>query len=342
MTIVEHPRRTNVEHRYPAIHWAANVRVERADDCLLIGADRRSWAGQQGLSSDPWRAYQAFPTAWSGERLDHYLPHILFANAETDEQLIAFTERYGPVVVDSWRTGLFPNGDQDYSVIVAKQDLVELRNERALYCAALTLDMELKKKEPDFPSVVRYLREISAKAQAWPQQWTREQRLRRGIRPAWSFDSSDLDDLERCLFIVEQEPPTDSQARLGYELCPPDKAAAAQSALCKLLNAFRLDVYSWGGRLVEAPDPDQRFGIRPVLYLILRRLSLAGGFGICANERCRKIFEIDKAGRRFCPNEVCSRQQRQREYWAEGGKVMRQKNKQKKRQERKKRTSKER
>ena len=67
-----------------------------------------------------------------------------------------------------------------------------------------------------------------------------------------------------------------------------------------------------------------RFGIRPLLYGVLRREFLnPREFGICANTQCREFFEVERAGQRF-RDEECSRRQRQRDYWQLCGKRVRQ------------------
>jgi hypothetical protein len=92
---------------------------------------------------------------------------------------------------------------------------------------------------------------------------------------------------------------------------------------CQLLNAFTPVVYPWGNSPVEAPAWDIRGGIRPLLYYMLRKEYLgAGGIGICRNSDCRAIFELERSGQAFC-GEVCSRLQRQREYWSVRGQELR-------------------
>lgn len=68
-----------------------------------------------------------------------------------------------------------------------------------------------------------------------------------------------------------------------------------------------------------------RYGIRPLLYSLLRREFLyPRDVAICANSQCKEFFEIERAGQRFCSAD-CSLHQRQRDYWQDRGKKLREK-----------------
>jgi len=95
---------------------------------------------------------------------------------------------------------------------------------------------------------------------------------------------------------------------------------AGHSVICELINAFKPWVYRWGSRAIEGPHWDRRYGIKPLLFHILRREYVErDGIAVCANVQCRQLFEIERAGQRFC-GEQCSRRQRQRDYWKAHGK----------------------
>ncbi len=102
----------------------------------------------------------------------------------------------------------------------------------------------------------------------------------------------------------------------GWPFLP---TAEARKVICELLNSFRAMVFP--NRLeIQASI---RYGIRPLLYSILRRQFLAPrDFAACANTQCRDFFNLERAGQRFCSPE-CSRQQRQRTYWKKRGKKLR-------------------
>jgi len=104
---------------------------------------------------------------------------------------------------------------------------------------------------------------------------------------------------------------------------PRDKFAAdfvdGRIVICELLNSFSSIVF---------PNPLEmhssiKYGIRPLLYSILRRQFInPRGFAFCANTECRKLFNIERAGQKFCSSE-CSLHHRQRIYWQEQGKKLR-------------------
>ena len=93
----------------------------------------------------------------------------------------------------------------------------------------------------------------------------------------------------------------------------------ARIVLCEILNMFpsltfpsRLEMYSY-----------IQFGIRPLLYGILRReFFQPRDVARCANTQCREFFEVDRQGQQFCSSK-CSQQQRQRDYWQSDGKSAR-------------------
>src|SRR4030088_2788979 len=72
----------------------------------------------------------------------------------------------------------------------------------------------------------------------------------------------------------------------------PGPYKAAHSVLCGLINTFRTEVDQVGDTPVEAlPFGSLRFGVRPILYLILRHEYLwRGGAVVCSNDRCGRFF----------------------------------------------------
>jgi hypothetical protein len=91
--------------------------------------------------------------------------------------------------------------------------------------------------------------------------------------------------------------------------------------ICELVNAFRS---------VAFPNPHEmhgyiRFGIRPLLYNLLRRQFFnPRDLASCKNTVCRNFFSIERLGQEYC-SEICSRQQRQRDYWKKKGDRLRKK-----------------
>ena len=243
-------------------------------------------------------------------------PHIRFANADSDDDLIDFVRDFGPVVSKSWKLLPFvpPPGPwraDDPSVqnlMRVRQDLQELRSERRIYNAAFGLLVELDKKpiEFDVDCAKQRMAEIAREIRGWPRQWNRE-RKERGENPLWRVRG---DSIRRIAAL----------AKSGPDLVLPPQLDA-RIVLCELVNVFPSLAF---------PNPPEmhsyiRFGIRPLLYSILRReFFQTRDVGVCANTQCRAFFEVERAGQRFCDDE-CSRSQRQRDYWKNRGKRVRKK-----------------
>jgi hypothetical protein len=158
----------------------------------------------------------------------------------------------------------------------------------------------------DYFSAQERINTIAANIKAWPGQWERE-KSQRGSEPRWKLSNELL-----TLIEVPGDPRRDPLI--------PD-FVAGRRVICGLLNSFPSTVF---------PNPLEmhssiRFGIRPLLYSLLRRQFIyPRGFGFCANRECRKFFNIERAGQRFCSPE-CSRQHRKRIYWQQQGKKLREK-----------------
>lgn len=159
-----------------------------------------------------------------------------------------------------------------------------------------------------------------------PRQWERERRRRRSgqsslLEPPWFFDEENVRRIARFEFYATEEPSNEPLAVPSVFSANP--VMCGHGVICELVNAFRPIVYVWGDTPVEAPEYDLTGGIRPVLYYILRREYLhAAGVGVCRNTQCLEVFDIERASQEFC-SELCSRRQRQREYWQERGKKAR-------------------
>lgn len=329
MTFVE--RHTTVE--YPRFVWGKDIRVEAGSDELEVSAIVPVLQEDYNSAPDALRSYRQAVRRFEGpKRQGKNSSHIEFANADSDQKLIKFVQRFGPVVVSSLRTEereIPPEGSSDFrttrTISVARQNLAELRSEHLAYRSALHLISELRRgKQSEIATLRRCVVEIVENVQTWPQQWKRELQLRANHgytrEPRWLFREDNIEHLEIYSYNVTRERSDEPFEALGMTLTD-----ACQYVICELVNAFAPLVYPWGDTPVEAPDWDLVGGIRPILYYILRREYLqAGGIEICRNTECRDLFEIERLGQEFC-GDVCSRQQRQREYWQSRGKKMRKK-----------------
>ena len=238
-------------------------------------------------------------------------PHIRFANATSDDDLIDFVRSFGPVVSKSWKMLPFqpppgPSTSDPPFLMRAHQDLQELRIEQQIYKAALGLVAELTRDEPeyDIDAAKQRMAEIARGIRDWPRQWIREKKAR-GDNPLWRIRADSIRRIEAL-----------SRLRRN-SLLPPE--LDARIVICELVNVFPSLAF---------PNPAEmhayiQFGIRPILYSVLRREFLQPrDFSVCANTHCRAFFEVERAGQQYC-NDLCSRHQRQREYWQLRGKTAR-------------------
>jgi hypothetical protein len=288
---------------------------------VLGGFPLGTW---EGPSSDLLAEYRKAPKNWSKEDSGKDSPHIRFANANTDERLIAFVEQYGPVIA----CDLYEDKPGYGSRLGAMQDMEELRQEQILYSAAVTLVSLLSNtEEPDEGLILDCISQIVKCVKDWPRQWERERKLRGGnweLDPEWRFGRHNLEIAESYESAVRWKPQNGKRDVLRIFGVYGDPVDEGHNLMCELVNAFRLRAYRWGNKTVEGPNPDLRYGVRPLLYYLLRRVYLSkNSIAICANERCREVFEIEREGQRFC-DATCSQHQRQREYWATIGKEKRQ------------------
>lgn len=140
-------------------------------------------------------------------------------------------------------------------------------------------------------------------------------------KPRWVFGNENLRCIEATKSFAMREPKIDHP--LGVISTAPNPLRSGHSVVCALLNAFCPVLYLWGDKAIEGPNPDLAYGLRPVLYHLLRReYLLAGGIAVCGHRDCRKVFELERSGQHFC-SAKCSQYQRQREYWAKRGKKLR-------------------
>jgi|GEM_PF-2009023 len=326
---------------YPCFVWGKDVCVHKLGEELKISAAEICTQEERDSVPDALRLYrQAVSRFGSQKRQGKNSPHVQFANAEDDQKLIEFVRRFGPVVVSSLRREDRPDPSEYWadigltqSYVVARENLAELRAERLVYRAALELLSELQdQREPKIVVIRTLVSEIVDNVSRWPKQWERERAFRASgqgysLQLTWSFSQQNIEHLQIYRYYVNRESSGD---RFKDGLIAIDPIDAAHHVICELVNAFSPVVYTWGKKPVEAPDIDLTGGIRPILYYILRREYLrGGGIGICRNIECRHLFEIERSGQEFC-SDLCSRHQRQRDYWQHRGKKLRQRRRKRK------------
>lgn len=270
-----------------------------ADKLYVLG--QRSSAGIRsrpgGPSHDLLRAYRDFGSE---------VPHVQFANARTDEDLITFVQRHGPVN-GSWQAPgpLARRKDSPLEVI---EDLQRLRRERMVFASALqtlcglrdAADKDVANGLGDF---------VCACSQPGPAEGAR-------LEIDWIMDlllRAQGDGLKGGALKLE-----------GFlrQLRGVPLREYGWYLLSVMLRAFPPEVVPVEGGLIELPKQDNA-GILPSLFFMLRRDCLDGQeIKICCQRDCRKFFRESRAGQRFCSAE-CSQLQRQRDYWQRKGKKAR-------------------
>ena len=305
MTFVEHPSR--------GFQWAEPLHrgrfsVELISGELEIIGRFPTYSDRESLCDLIYRYEMAPKNAFTKKGLQS--PEVLFANADSDEKLISFVERFGPVVAQ--RMAFSYHISKFYAVpgfMVAHQDLQELRDEQSIYRAALTLALQFDQKDFDEAIARTQLEIIASKVKEWPTQWEREKVLRRGHEPPWRLVDQSLD---RIITLNWDRP-------IPFVSSP--ILVASRIVLSELLNAFRSTIF---------PNPLEMHssishGIRPLLYSLLRRqLLFPRDLLPCKNTSCRNFFRVGRAGGEYCSPEH-SLQQRQQNYWLKKEKKTRKK-----------------
>jgi hypothetical protein len=274
-------------------------------------------------------------------------PHVRFANAHNDDQLIAFVRDFGAFSPSG--AGEFEGPPEtDWAMMVcAIEELPTLRREQRTYAAALQLLTEVKvaKKESDVSAIKKSIETIADGIAFWPEQWEAESKWLKShvFSPiGWHFDRNHRDYIWRlrwrlCPPEVVPEPTSVRSADLDWRLQALNQSVikpiesphrAAHLVLCELLNAFATEVQCFGDSAIETiPPVAVLFGIRPAMYLILRHEYLGNtAIRVCHNNRCRCFFESGRSGQVFC-SPGCSQTSRQRKYWQTSGADLRHKRK---------------
>jgi hypothetical protein len=287
---------------YRSEAWSPNVSVEIWPNNQLFISGTRT---DDSLSEFPRNVFLLYLSSVKTEYAQgasvEPSPHTIFGNATSDEKLIEFVRRFGPLIASPWRSSAA--GSQNGWL----QDMSMLRSEQRTFAAALGLLAEIRRGDLAGISVIQqYISHIRDGVSSWPGQCEAETHLRSEAhhkRLFWTFD------YDRMNFIWDLH---------ASVLDSP--IAASNMVLCELINAFPTTVQYWGDRPIEfLPYNSLTFGVRPALYQILRHLYLGGtGALVCDNDRCHQFFDSKRSGQRFCSLD-CSQQARQRKYWDERG-----------------------
>jgi hypothetical protein len=199
--------------------WASNIEVEKSGQDLIVGGIASPQDEQS--SGDLFRSYRDWALDRTTKRSGLNAPHIRFANAKTDQQLITFVKRFGPI----W-AGLIAEEESDFAgedthcfvlFRAAKQSLEALHREQRTYAAALDLLAELDKgKKADPQSIQTHLAIIVEGCEHWTAEWQRERAWRRShgqLPPSWHFDRSEWENLVRLNVAVQPQPDITDQIK---------------------------------------------------------------------------------------------------------------------------------
>jgi hypothetical protein len=311
--------------QYLPLAWASEIKVRVTPDRLFVSGNVLLLDGQVQWFRDSFFRYGESVKAQIGQqRTGISSPHIQFANASTDEKLIAFVREFGPVVASSISevySGTTPT-------LKAEQSMDTLRRERQIYAALLTLLAELDEgtSKASIERIRSGISEIVQGVWYWADQFKREQRWRTAqdqLSPWWHFDQKAWEWIVNLSVSAKLNDPP---------FAGPDPVTSGHLVFCALINAFRTEVQFFGDQRLEAPVSNSLlFGVRPVLYHILKYEYLRrNAIRICGNVLCNQLFAVERAGQQFCSS-LCSRKQRQRDYFRERGSGLRKKRARKKR-----------
>jgi hypothetical protein len=125
-----------VEHRLTVPTWASRISVQRDGETLEVRGEDRSptlvQTRELPLGEDLLQQYNE-SKRWTKKGTTAKAPHIQFANATSDDALIAFVKRFGPIQTKDalWR---LPGG-----TVIAYQDMPGLRRDRSIFSGAAKL-----------------------------------------------------------------------------------------------------------------------------------------------------------------------------------------------------------
>jgi hypothetical protein len=304
-----------IEQGFVVARWAARIKVERDGDVLNVCGEGRRFHPVATAKLEPeedlFRVYRESIKSTAEKRTGKSAPHIQFANCRSDEELIQFVERFGPVLGSGIRT------HEDSGRIWVCQPLDSLRREWTIFAGAARLVSGLRSTAPISASTVAEgLAEI-AEGVGMAGIKT-EIRTSHGFQESpWYGQSIAVDLLP---YIAREQPWSDNLPVSEHIRQLRGHAARryAQIALCQLLNAFSPRLVPVRKEISEYP-PYENSGILPALYFMLRQDYMRGQeIKICGRGDCGAFFVVERSGQQFCGAE-CSRKQRQRDYWQKTG-----------------------
>jgi hypothetical protein len=328
--------------------WADEICVEQKQGTLIVKGKRHPVAPRKNIAIESDLLRQSIPAArWSqDDERRKKTPHVMFANATTDDKLIDFVRTWGPV--DGDVTSHFrPNKQPIQTEGVPKGKVKFTKNTPGLEVVTIENGRTKRMFFPDVRVTVRYPNteqsfELEVKQNV--AEVRAEQELFAGVaRLIAEIQRGDKDRrpekiIEHCTQTARAIPLL-IEERLFYEqaevLMRNNKhrsitralSQLAESFLCTVLNEFPARLFPTVDGPVELPPLDANTfgrGIKHAMYGLLRLEYLRSGrvgLGVCRN--CAEVFAMERRGAIFC-GEVCSHLYRSKDYYHLRGKAARQ------------------
>jgi len=249
--------------------WAQKVEVERQGDILLV----TGW----GRIPNPVDAHEVDAEHFSQldifKRFHRYVLRNLsekqtkgdagvyqFADASTDEKLIAFVREFGPV----WGTVLSRENEENGAVtITVAQSLERLRHEQRHFAAVVKILQQVNRNSQADAEIIR--------AQLCEVPWLTVYAY--SMTSDWQYPEGPSDKETPALFW-------------------------AHRALCAVLNGYPSQLVPFNGEVFELPKMSDE-GISDAIYWQLRRDYLAQrAIGSCLH--CGSHFPVYKRGTQGC------------------------------------------
>jgi hypothetical protein len=266
--------------------WAQKIEVEKRRESL--------WITGWGHITNPLDARSSEPRMDILQRLKRYALRYLgqkktdegsgiyqFADADSDDKLIAFCKEFGPVRA---KVSSKIHEEGGAYTVTAVQSMKQLREEQKKFAAAVTLVQQVN---------------LNSKAD------------RMAILSAMNIIVGDSTATGTAYFLSEVLPLQKTDVEKTNDLL-----LFARFVLCGVLDEFKPRLFPFGGEVIELPET-QSEGILNALYFQLRLDFMAQRtIGICVN--CGNHFSVFKYGTRVC-GPSCSRAKRNRKYWGDKG-----------------------
>jgi hypothetical protein len=330
--------------------WADHIQVEDAGEYLKLAGAISLGDRSRGLLTRYGKYLNPVPVPPPLSEDVTEMPHARFAKAADRDGLLRFVKEFGPVVANDLNepnTTIVvaddANTPQTTTIEVpvittwvgAVQRWDELRREQKLFRSLLLLIQAVKSGDAEeLRGTLSLFDDVLDGTSAWIEQHSREslQRERNERAPIdWNWSRNQQDILANYFSSVASalakgNPKLDGLSTL---LAHGNPLNNLNGAICEILNAFPPSVQylpkkqSKNGnnlpRAVEMPRSDLVFGIRPLLYFMLRTDYLRGWeLRLCRREGCGEWFRPTGKRPHHCAPE-CARRHRQSQYWKSKG-----------------------